>query len=287
MGIFDQAYDIMSLGEVICRLPSELAIKAIQRRITDLETLHEFITSAPNSTSKVKEIYNHANDILAAETVDDILQKFEQDTHPILFQWMSDENAARVKNEGEDKLDVKFAFNLTKSSDGEGLKKILDKILEQDDATEAQVQSVLEKAKKEIFLSLIDSVLRDQRDHIRAVPICLSHNKRMHLSEHQHVVSLKAYAKVMPGRKIDVLDFKLFSKLRATERYGVLSAYLRQFPSYRKLRCFDPMPTETEFDFLLFAGSIENNEEMKSLKDKFLEITQLDPPAQDEDEDDV
>ena len=284
MGFFDQAYDEMTMGEVICRLPGELALKSLKKRLSDLDTVHEFITSAPNSLSKVSEINYHINDILKGEDVGDILEKFESESHPILFQWMSSDNSKRVSDDAGAELDIKFAFNLTKSDDLDGMTGILDRILAESSPEASQVQSVLEKSKGDVFLSLANTVLRDSRELVRAVPICLSYVNRSKLSDHQQVVSLKAYASAMPGRKINVLGFDLFTNLRAGERYGVLSAYLDQFPTHRKLQCFNPMPTDTEFDFLLFAGSIDDNERMQSIKDRFIAITQLDPEVSVEDE---
>ena len=43
MSFFDQAYDDMSLEEVCYRLPSDLAVNALKRRVTNLDTLMSFI----------------------------------------------------------------------------------------------------------------------------------------------------------------------------------------------------------------------------------------------------
>jgi len=257
MSFFEQAFDAMTMGEIICRLPG---------------------------LSKLESIRSHINQVLSGESVDDILETFEENTHPKLFQWMSSDNSLRVKDEGIDKIDVKFTFNLTKSDDLDGLGDVLNIVLAEDSADAPKIQAVLEKATADVFNNLINKVLKDERELVRAIPICLSYRQRKNLTDHQKLISLKAYASSMPGRTIDVLDFKLFSQLRAGERYSVLSTYLGQFPSYRKYKCFDPMPSETEFDVLLFAGSIDDHELIGAIRKKFEAVTKLDPPATDDSE---
>ena len=48
MSFFDQAYDEMSWQEICYRLPSELAIDALQRRINNLDTLRMFFDNVGN-----------------------------------------------------------------------------------------------------------------------------------------------------------------------------------------------------------------------------------------------
>ena len=42
MSIFDQAYDNMSWQEVCYRLPGDLAVNALKRRVNNLDTLKMF-----------------------------------------------------------------------------------------------------------------------------------------------------------------------------------------------------------------------------------------------------
>lgn len=287
MSIFDQAYDQMTWRELTCRLPAELAVKAVKRRVNTLDDLKEFMGNCKADVVKNKDINCHVNGLIRNHEVDDILEAFpDEHHHKVLFAWLDADNSNRIKSNSIDTIDIKLAFNLTKGSDAEGLNTVLDRVLEDDSPKPSFVQSVLEKADADIFLPLVDKALRDSRPEVRAVPICLRNQRRRKLTDHQQLISLKAYVKSNSSRSLGVLDYKLFSGLRVDERYGLMKRYLESFPRFRKLNCFDPMPTDSEFDFLLFAGSIDYNDEMQYLKQLYEEITQMDPPLDDNEEGD-
>ena len=117
MSIFDKAYDEMTMAQICSRLPGELAVRALRRRILNLDTLFSFVEVNGSSNTNVGELKNHVNGILASSSLDDIFNTFKQEAHPTLFQWLDSDNTKRIKENAKDKLTTTFRFNLTDSDD--------------------------------------------------------------------------------------------------------------------------------------------------------------------------
>jgi len=289
MSLFDQAYDEMSWQEVCYRLPSELAVNALKRRITNLDTLRMMFDNAGSQPSSVKELKEHVNTILSAEDPQDILDTFDEKYEKVLFVWLDAENKTRIKNHDPDKLSTKFLFNTTGSDDREGLKVIMDRVLNEDPINQAHLRSVLNKADDIHFTNLVDSILKDSRPEVRVCALGVSglSNKEI-LSNHQKAIALKALAKCASSRPVGsmmVLNIDVFANLKPMERLTALERYLSYFPRYRKVPAFDPVPTQDEFDMILFAGCIEHNDMVTKLNETYKQITEEDPPeAEDEEE---
>lgn len=288
---FDQEYDNMTWHEVCYRLPGELAINALKRRVTNLDTLMMFFEHVHSQPSSIKELRDHVNDVISSHTVDEIFDKFETERHPLLFNWLNSENKDRLKTDGQekDKLSHKFLFNLSQPDDVDGLSKVLDHVLEEDHPKQSEVLSVLNKVSNAHFNPLLERVLRDKRPEVRVCVLSVSDvNNHKLISNYQKVIGLKAMVGMkFSNVRINTLDFKVFSELRPAERMEALSRYLNGFPKYRQLQVFDPMPTEDEFQLVLFAGCIEHNEEIKRLNQLYKEITVEEPPIEEADEEDI
>ena len=128
--IIDQAYDEMELDEVICRLPSEFAIKAVKRRINSIDKLKDFFKARDaGGASKCQEIKNHINEVVSKNNVDDIFSSLTNEYHPTLFGWLNSINKERLLKDGRDKLTVEFIFNLTSDDDLDGMKYVLNRVL--------------------------------------------------------------------------------------------------------------------------------------------------------------
>ena len=156
MGFFDQAYDEMSWKEVCYRLPSELAISALKRRITNLDTLRMFFDNLGSQPSSIKDLKDHVNSILSGESLDDIFAMFEEKYHPTLFTWMTQDNITRFKSYDPTKLSLKFLFNVTDSKDQAGLEAIFDKIIAEQEVNQNQLRSVLRKTDDKCLPPLLD-----------------------------------------------------------------------------------------------------------------------------------
>src|SRR5690348_15663216 len=126
MSIFDQAYDEMTLQEVCFRLPGELAVRALKRRVNDLPTLLDFIKAVGSQPTFVPDLKQHINGLITNEQVADVLTLFGQETHSSLFGWLDDANKNRLKNEGRESLSTKFLFNLAGEKDLDDLKYVLE-----------------------------------------------------------------------------------------------------------------------------------------------------------------
>ena len=154
MSFFDSAFDQMSFSEVSFRLPSEIAVRALQRRIINLDTLLSFFAICGNNSTGVPELKKHINTVLNSSSAKDILAKFEEKYHPTLFSWIDDANKARLKKDGASALNTKLLFNMTDGKDAEGLESILDSILAEKELKQASVLSVLQKAELQAFPQL-------------------------------------------------------------------------------------------------------------------------------------
>jgi len=298
MSFFERAYDNMDWDEICCRLPGELAIKSIKKRIISLDTLDMFFDAVGIKTRDVAEIKEHINELLNNSSLDDIMAKFDQSKHPLLFNWLDDNNKRRIQEGGKQSLDVSFRFNLVKSSDAEELMSLLDTILDEDlqdngnsRQSSSRIRAVLEKADTNIFGKLAERVLSDSRPAVRVCLLGLANFSNFSsLSDIQKIISLKALAK--DNKSLNMvcrISHKLFSELRPAERLDALEKYLSYFPPHRKLSPFSPDCSTEEFHLLLFADSITNHDRVVALNEKFKDIFERDPGLEDdlEDDDDV
>jgi hypothetical protein len=303
MSIFDAAYDEMSWKEVCCRLPSELAVRALQRRISDLDSMVEFMENVGSQPAHIIDVKKAVNEVITNNSVDDIFNKFEASKHPLLFNWLNDGNAKRMKEFGSKHLTIEFLFNLTDADDLEGMQEVLTRCLQENDVSISKLVAVLSKVEVEHFQTLLDDVLADSRPEVR-VSILGMHNRANwgEVSDLQKLIAIKALAKCAPltsdpnnnfhenkgPNSIQRLDFNLFTQLKPLERLLALKKYFSYFPEFHKIKVFDPPPTKEEWDFTLFAGCIEHNDIVNDLNEIYKKITEDDPPPQDdEDEDDT
>jgi hypothetical protein len=282
MGFFDSAYDAMSLEEVSYRLPSDLAIRALKRRILNLDTLLGFFAACGSKPNNVKELKDHINTVLSAASAADILAKFEEKYHPVLFDWADDLNRKRIKEDGSAQLPIKLLHNMTDAKDAVGMEAVLDRVLAEAEVKASAVGSVLGKADLSIFQGLVTKVLRDKRPEVRCCLLALGQPKAGFLADNDRLVALKAWAKsgVELGA-VDKLEFSLFSSLRPAERMTTLKRYLKLFPVYRKVPVFVTEPTEEELDMILFAGCMTQPEEVAALKTLYNQIAKDDKPVED------
>lgn len=282
MSFFDQAYDEMSWQEVCYRLPSELAINALRRRINNLDTLRMFLDNVGAQPASVKDLKEHVNKILAAENPQDILDTFDNTYEKVLFGWLNPDNTKRIKEYDVSKLSTKFLFNITDSDNKDGLRLIMDRLLNEDPINQSHLRSVLNKASDKNFATLVDSVLKDSRPEVRVCALGVSGlSNREILSNHQKAIALKAMAKCASNRPIGsimVLNVDVFANLKPMERLIALERYLSYFPRYEKVPAFNPVPTQDEFDMILFAGCIEHNDMVNKINTIYKQITEEDPP---------
>ncbi len=282
MSIFDQAYDEMSWNEVCYRLPGELAVSALKRRVNNLETVKILLENVGSSPAVLSVLKKTVNEILDNEKPDDILAL--NSNEQLLFSWLNESNRKRVKENDPSKLSLKFLFNTTDSKDLSGLESIMDKVLGDPDFKQSHLRAVMGKADNELFGTLLGKIIKDTRPEVRACVLSVAgHNT---VSDNQLVIGLKALAKC-PNESItsvNVLPFTIFSELKPMERLNALSKYLDFFPQYRKVEAFSPAPTKEEFETILFAGCIEQNELVNEISEKYKLITEADPPKQEEEE---
>ncbi len=286
MSFFDQAYDDMSWQEVCYRLPSELAVNALKRRITNLDTLKICFDNLGNQPSTIKALKDHVNVVLSGAKIDDIFTTFDETYHPVLFNWMTQDNINRFKTYDPSKLGMKLLFNLTDSKDQDGLNAIMDKILAEPEFNQAHLRSVLRKADDKCVMGMLNKVVQDPRPEVRVCVLSVPglSNKET-VSDLQKIIGLKALAKCassQPLKTINVLNISVFNSLRPLERLTALEKYLSYFPVYKKVAAFDPAPSEEEFQMILFAGCIEHNDKVTKLHELYKQITQMDPPNQDQ-----
>lgn len=287
MGFFDKQYDQMNLQEVCYRLPSELAVGSLKRRITDLMTLLDFVKTVGGQPTFVPELKEHINNLISNETVPNVLAVFDKEQHKSLFGWLNETNKNRLKNEGRASLDRKFLFNLAGNKDLEDLKAVLTNILEEPEVKIMAVSSVLNKADPEIFGQLMDIVIRDKRPEVRQCVLALNSKNANLVSDNQLLVGLKAFVVSFTKLpQINKLDFKLFSNLKPLERLGALGKYFTYFRPYHKISVFSTNPSQEEFDTILFAGCLEHNDLVVELNEKFKQLTQMDEPVKDTDDED-
>lgn len=288
MSFFDQAYDEMSWEEVCYRLPSDLAVASLKRRVSNLDTIRMLFENVGSAPAVVNALKSHVNDILNGEDPDDILDLFAEDYEKVLFAWLDESNRKRVRDHDPDKLSLKFLFNTTDSDDKSGLTTVLDKVLAESVVNQSHLRAVLNKADDIVFGSMIDKIVRDSRPEVRVSLLSIggSSNRAM-ISDHQRVMGLKALSKCSSRPPtMNILPIHVFAELRPLERLNALEAYFNYFPVYKKVKAFDPAPSKEEFDMILFAGCIEHNDRVTKLNEKYRLITEADPPKSEDSEED-
>lgn len=296
MSIFDSAYDEMSWKEVSYRLPGELAVSALQRRMNNLDSLYEFMTTVGSQPANLIKVREMVNNIISNTSIDDIFKKFETDKHPLLFNWLNTTNAKRVKELGRSYLSIEFLFNLTTPDDLDGMQEILDRCLSEQEVRISKIVSVLSKVDSEHFQTLLSSVLIDKRPEVRVSLLGIHSDANWRtVSELQKLVAIKALAKCSPlsdpndpndtqvkgPNSIQSLNFNLFAQLKPMERLMALKKYFSYFPKFHKIVVFNPAPTQEEFEFTLFAGCIEHNDIVNDITNIYKDITISDPPKED------
>lgn len=280
--IFDRIYDQMDLREVMFRLPSEMAINAIKRRIKTADELPTMFAIQDKLSVKVPSLKSHINDLISGVEVEDLLEKIPVENHPHLFSWLDNKNSKRILESGNEKLTIELVFNLTDAKDIGGMTKVLERILKDTEPKLSKVSSVLRKIDSQYFLQLVDLVLRDQRDYIRTAVLAIPDGNYKLLSETQKMIAVKALAKVPAScespKAIQKIDFKLFQNLKPLERIMALDKYLDYFSKYKKIKVFDPAPTEDELNAILWAGCFEYNDLVEEIKTKYMDITENEKP---------
>jgi len=283
----NKIYDDMELQDVVCRLPADLAVSAIKRRITDIEQLFElFITPDGGSANKCKDMKVYANSIISNTGVDKLFETFETKHHPVLFKWLNDTNSTRLLNEGKQHLTIEFLYNLSAKDDLAGMTYVLDRTLAEPEPSVSKITTVLNSVESNIFQALLNKIIKDTRPEVRSSVLSI-HNPHNGggVSEHQKMVGLKALAKLPSSVKgsghIMPLNFTLFQNLRPLERIMALDRYLNYFPLYKKIKCFDPKPTEQEFKDILFAGAFQYNDLTEEITKRYKAITEDDDPDKD------
>lgn len=287
--IIKQAYDEMGLDEVVCRLPSEFAIDSLKRRIDGIDKLKDlFEARDAGGANKCNEIKNHINEIISTTKIDDIFNEFSAEYHPTLFGWLNEINRERILKDGKDKLTIEFIFNLTKDDDLAGMSYVLNRILSENEPEIPKVISVLNKIDTEHFQELARSVIKDSRPKVRSSILSVHSRGNVDtISDHQKMIGLKAFAKIPASeessRHIQPLDFKLFQNLKPLERIMALDRYLGYFPQYKKIKVFNPEPTEDELDSILFAGCFQFNDVVEDIMKKYNAITKDNEPNDSDD----
>jgi hypothetical protein len=286
MSFFDAAYDEMSWQEVCYRLPSELAINALKRRINNLDTVKMFIDNVGSQPKGIKPLKEHVNIILSAEKPEDIYDKLGGANEATLFEWLDDSGRERIKEANKDKLTLKFLFNTVKGSDGDGIKAILSRVLAEPDLNTSHVRHVFSKADDDFLPEMVDMLIKDPRPEARVCILSIpGRTNKDIMGEYQKIIGLKALAKCAdshPIAAISVLSIDAFKSLRPGERLTALERYLEYFPRFRKIPAFSPMPAKEELDLILFAGCIEFNEQVERINKMYDEITTLDPTGKEE-----
>ena len=285
MSFFDSFYDEMSWEEVADRLPGELAINSLKRRVINLGTLEQFVLAVnPNTNKNIPELKTHINSLLSGETVDDILKIFPTEKHHLLFAWLDKTNMDRVKGEGLDKIGVKLAFNLTADDDVKNLSSILKRVIEENNVVRAL--SVLNKAKSQVFVNLVDIVLTCGNPDMAAALLSVKANHFDMLTDLQRLIALKAFAKSSSSSLgvITKLDFRLFTELNPRERLTAINRYLDFFPQYKHIEVFYPSPSEEELQAALFSGCIEFNDEVNEVYKKYNAIVNENAPVEEKEE---
>lgn len=278
----DQIYDEMNLQEIICRLPSELAVSALKRRINSADKFNDFFKAAQveEETSKCEQVVKYLNDIVYKYDIPYILSVVNEEYHPILHGYLNDKNKERFLKDGADKLSIKFLFNLTDNSDLPGMRKVLNRILSEVEPSRSQILTVLNRIPVNHFQSLLEMILKDSRPIVRSCVISVFNKSNYEtVSEHQKMIGLKAFAKIPSSNDnqtihIQKIDFKLFESLKPLERLFALDKYLMNFPIGKGIKVFDPEPSEEDFDAILFAGCFQYYDLVESIKNKYTEINQ-------------
>lgn len=284
MGFFDDAYDNMTWQEVCYRLPSDMAVSALKRRITNLDTLRMFFENVGKQPNSVKELKHHINGVVNNENPDDILDAFAEDYEQTIFNWLDDDNKKKMREHDPSKLSLQFLFNCTKSNDRAGIEELMDKVLQDPEFNNTHLRAVINKADGNFMNVLLDKIVKDSRPEVRVCVLGVRGlSSQSFIGDRYKVIGLKALAKCsahQPIGSIGLMNVDSFNALKPVERLDALEKYFSYFPRYKKVEAFSPVPAKEEFDMILFSGCLEHNERVNKLNEAYEQITTLDPPEQ-------
>lgn len=271
MSFFDKMFDDMSNNELVCRLPGELAFKALKRKVTNLESMFKFVMVS-NTIINIIEVKNYFNDIIANNSIDDALEVFK-DKHALLFSICNEQNRKRLKDSDNSKKDYKLLFNCSNAKDADELHKALLLVLESEEIKQSAIISILHKADQSVIPRLVNVITKDKRPEVRCSLLYLgSVAKRRMLDSAITLMALKALGQSsIVSHGIDKQKFSVFCDLQPEHRIPALKAYLNLFVQLKPTNPFDDFPTEEMINIALFAGAIDNvcvAEEIKKLYDE-------------------
>ena len=280
----NKIFDDMTWDELICRLPGELAVAAINRKVSDFDKMKEFFEHQDRNAFNVTGIKDHINSMISNTSVTDILVAFPKEEHPVLFKWINEDNKKRIMDEGKKELSIEFVFNLTKSDDLDGMSELLDRILATDPPEIKKISSVIGKVDSKYFQLFVERLLKDKRAQVRACVLSTHNQGYDTISDHQKLVALKALAKLPSADQrlsyINPIDFPLFANMKPFERLTALDIYLGYFPEFKKIQVFKTKPTEEEFNSILFAGCFDHTTLVENIMKKYKAITEQELPAE-------
>lgn len=283
MGFFDDAYDEMSFKEVSFRLPSELAISSIKRRVNNTESAVEFINSAPKAF-EFKEVKDIVNSVMVSDGFKGFFDAFKE-KEATLFKWVSKDNRANLIENHFSDIPLKLAFNMVDKNDADKMKLLFNMIIRDPESVKAQMRAIIDKASVSLKMELIDAVVKSSRDDLKIGVLETSFDKWEELVDNRTIhLCLKSLASHAIKNDFDVnfvpinaLSFSSFDKLKPMERLASLKAYLKAVdavkrPSGSKIKPFKEDITEEQIENALFAGSVNENDLVTEIKGLFSSI---------------
>lgn len=281
--IFDQAYDEMTLDEVIYRLPGELAVSAFKRRVKTAEDILEILkVSESKSAASELSVREHINDIIANMPIEDLV-KVDEKYHPRMFKWLNKSNTDRIKEYGVDYISTKLLFNITDPDEHTVWEALLQKTINASPINKTYIARIAEKIDSDYFGSILNIILSNSRPEVRSAVLQIQARPNVsYITEQQLILGLKAYAKCTPSETyeaIRLLDWEWLKQLKAQERFFVIKNYLTHMPEFQKLKVFKNQPSFDEFKNYIFPASIQFNEEFNQLLERYSKVTQEDAPV--------
>ncbi len=246
----EQVFEKMSLKQIVCRLPGKHATEAFKKRINKVNKLADFLKAANRQTQSLKNIKEHINNVINDSNINELLKSMDSKHYSTLYGWLDQSNRNRFLKEGKGKLSIEFLFNLTDSSDLEGMKDIFQLILSKEQPKLSQITSVLNKIN---YKNVEDLIKLINKDNLYSSLLFISN--KTNFDQISDILKIKAVLSLKPNQNeyptyIQSLNLNLFKTLNPIQRLNALDAYLSYFPKSMQIIVFNPESTIEEFNLL-------------------------------------
>lgn len=273
MGFAETIYNKMTIGELCCRLPSDLATKTIKNKIKNVEDIKILITECKEDLSKVDEIKNHVNEIINNNGISKLLAVLQEDEYKKIYPLLTKTTEKKLL-ENKDLLNVTFVFNLCDKNNYDEMEYVLKRVISSKQKNVQMINTILRRSGETESKKLFENNFSTKNKKLFLCGLCSSGLRNFDHKTKVDLLRVLATSKTTPSYINGKLDLCDFAALEPKYRLTALSKYLSFFPDDPKypVQVFNKDVSETELVTVLFSSTTQNPTKTKAVLEKYKKI---------------